>query len=71
MDEDYNWYRAGFIITYVLAFISGWIYCIAKFGFLLGFMLGWAPAAVAAVLVALVWPLSAVIVVMAAVRIVT
>ncbi len=70
MDDDIRWYRIGFIITYVLAFAGCWLYCIATYGFLLGFGLGWFPSAIAAALVALVWPLAAVVVVMTAIRVV-
>ena len=38
------------LIVGVVTFIGSWWYCAANFGFLLGFGLGWLPAAIAAVI---------------------
>ncbi len=57
-----TYFRVGFIIGAVVAvvtFIGSWWYCAANYGFLLGFGLGWLPAAIAAAiaggLAALLW----------------
>lgn len=39
-------------IVGVIAFIGGWIYCTATYGFLLGFGLGWIPSGILAGIVA-------------------
>jgi hypothetical protein len=45
-------------------FISAWVYCAVTYGLLLGFCLGWIPALILALLVALamiyLWPLAAI-----------
>ena len=47
-------------------FLAVWIYCAVTYGFLLGFGLGWIPALIIALLVAVatifLWPLAAVVV---------
>jgi MFS family permease len=50
-------YRVGFLITWVVAFLGCWIYCIASYGFLIGVGIGWLPSAIAATVVAFLWPL--------------
>lgn len=61
MDGDYL--KTGAILGAICAvptFIGAWWYCAATYGFLLGFGLGWLPAAIAAALVfvavAVLWP---------------
>lgn len=56
---DENWYPAGAWLFGGIAFIAGWIYAIAAYGFFLGVGLGWFPAAILAVLVGLLWPVLA------------
>lgn len=47
--------------TWVITFIGAWIGCTAKYGFLLGFGLGWLPSLILASIVGfiagLLWPL--------------
>lgn len=57
-----TYFRVGAIIGSIVAFITfigSWWYCAANYGFLLGFGLGWLPAAIAAAiagaLTALLW----------------
>jgi hypothetical protein len=52
-------YFIGFALTGVLVFIGSWIYCIASYGFLLGFGLGWLPAIIIATLLGALWPIVA------------
>lgn len=40
-------------ISGVITFVGAWWYCAASYGFLIGFGLGWFPAAILAALVAL------------------
>lgn len=51
-------------LTALGAFVTAWGYCTAQYGFLFGFGLGWLPAAILAVIVAILtrwlWPLTAV-----------
>ncbi|HSF93663.1 MAG TPA: hypothetical protein VLA52_01450, partial [Thermohalobaculum sp.] len=49
------WVLSG--IVWVLSFAGFWIYAISEYGFMLGVSLGWIPAAIAATVVAFVWPL--------------
>ncbi|MEX1205815.1 MAG: hypothetical protein WEB85_11245 [Dongiaceae bacterium] len=50
-------YKVGFVLFWVIAFIGFWIYAINEYGFLLGVGVGWFPAAIAATVVAALWPL--------------
>lgn len=52
-------YGVWFAITWVLAFVIGYIYAIYEYGFLLGGGLGWIPAAIVATVAAALWPLVA------------
>jgi len=52
-----NGYSVGFVLVWVIAFIGFWIYAINDYGFLLGVGVGWFPAAIAATVVAALWPL--------------
>ena len=63
MEED--GYILGYIISWVLIFIGCWIYCIAHYGFLWGVGLGWLPSLIAAFVVSLLWPLLALVIVLA------
>ena len=38
------------IVVAVIAFCGSWIYCIAEYGYLLGFGLGWLPSIILAAL---------------------
>ncbi len=58
-------YAVWFVITWVIAFLIGYVYAIYEYGFLLGAGLGWFPAGVVATVVALLWPLVAVAIVAA------
>ena len=49
-------YHLGAVITGILTFIPTWIYCIYKYGFLLGVGLGWLPSMIVAFIAALIWP---------------
>lgn len=53
-------YQLGFLITWVIAFLSGYIHAISEYGFFLGAGLGWFPAAIVATIVASLWPLVAI-----------
>ena len=55
MNEGNYW--IGYYITWVIIFISCWIYAIATYGFLFGVGLGWLPSAIVASIVSLFWPL--------------
>ena len=53
--DDYDWYFAiggllGFIPA-LIAFLGGWWYCAATYGFLLGFGLGWLPSIILAAII--------------------
>ena len=50
-------YQVGFWITWVIAFLAGYIYAINEYGFFLGASLGWIPAAILAALCGALWPL--------------
>ena len=52
-------YQVGFWITWVIAFLAGYIYAISAYGFFLGASLGWIPAAILATLCGALWPLLA------------
>ena len=45
-------YAVWFVMTWVIAFLIGYIYAIYEYGFLLGAGLGWFPAGVVATVVA-------------------
>lgn len=53
---DSEQYIAGWMLTAVLLFFPIWIYAISQWGFLIGFCLGWIPAAIGAAIIALAWP---------------
>lgn len=56
-----EWYSTiGFIVG-ILTFIGVWIYAMGQWGFLIGIMAGWIPAAIAAVIAGFVWPLAALV----------
>lgn len=50
-------YWTGYYVTWVIIFVSCWIYAIFTYGFLLGVGLGWLPSAIVASLASLIWPL--------------
>jgi hypothetical protein len=50
-------YAGGGIVIGGLTFIVSWVYCIATYGFLLGFGLGWIPSAMLAAILGTLWPL--------------
>ena len=56
-------YYAGALLTGIITFIASWIYCIVKYGFLLGVGLGWLPAIITAVVIGFAWPLVAIVIV--------
>ena len=56
--EDSEWYWIGYNISWVLIFISSWIYCIASYGFLLDVGLGWLPSLIVAYLGSFLWPIA-------------
>jgi hypothetical protein len=60
---DLGWICAA--LTGPATFLAVWIYCGVSYGFLLGFGLGWIPAVILALLVAVatifLWPLAAVV----------
>lgn len=56
MDDDLWYFQIGGclgIVPALAAFVGGWWYCAATYGFLLGFGLGWLPALILALLVEL------------------
>lgn len=59
-------YQIGRAITSVLIFIGVWIYAIMTWGFLLGTAFGWLPAAIAAFIGGLIWPLFAIVIALGA-----
>lgn len=54
-----KFYFGGGAFFGAIAFLAGWVYCIAEYGFLLGGSLGWFPSAILAFVVAWIWPLLA------------
>lgn len=66
MQNDRGWYGTGFAITAIITFIGSWIYCIAKYGFLLGVGFGWLPSIIVAVIAGFLWPLIALAIVVIA-----
>jgi hypothetical protein len=60
---DLGWICAA--LTGPATFLAVWIYCAITYGFLLGFGLGWIPALILALLVAVatifLWPLAALV----------
>jgi hypothetical protein len=58
-------YQVGSIITGGIVFLGSWIYCAATYGFLFGFGLGWIPSAILAVIVGALWPVVAILLVLA------
>jgi len=65
VDREASVYWIGYLISWLLIFIGCWIYCIAHYGFLLGVGLGWLPSLIAAFVVSLLWPLLALVIVLA------
>lgn len=56
MDDEIWYFQIGGclgIVPALAAFVGGWWYCTATYGFLLGFGLGWLPALILALLVEL------------------
>lgn len=56
MDDELWYFQIGGclgIVPALAAFVGGWWYCAATYGFLLGFGLGWLPALILALLVEL------------------
>jgi hypothetical protein len=62
---DLGWISAA--LTGPATLLAVWIYCVSTYGFFLGFLLGWIPALILALLAAVatifLWPLVAVVVV--------
>ena len=56
-DEGGGCYKVITGIVWVISFAGFWIYAISEYGFMLGVSLGWLPAAIAATVAAIVWPL--------------
>lgn len=54
MDDGYV---IGWVIHAIVFFIAIWIYATVNYRFLLGFCLGWIPAAFGAAILAIAWPL--------------
>lgn len=50
-------YRGIGTVVAVLTFIVTWIVCIAHYGLLAGFWLGWLPAVIIGGVVGLLWPI--------------
>jgi hypothetical protein len=50
-------YAVGAVVIGGLTFIVSWAYCVATYGFLLGFCLGWIPSAILATILGALWPL--------------
>ena len=56
--KENDWiYPVGAYITGLITFVVTWIYCIATYGFLFGFGLGWLPSIILAYILGLLWPL--------------
>lgn len=66
--DDAAIYPIGFGCTAMIVFVGVWIYCIATYGFLLGVGLGWLPALICAFIAGLVWPLLALLLILAVSR---
>lgn len=49
-------YAFGAFVTWVLAFLAGMVYAVSAWGWFLGVGVGWLPAAVVALVVAVLWP---------------
>lgn len=64
MDNNSDYYT-GAVITGFIVFIGVWIYAIASWGFLIGVTIGWLPAIISATILGLLWPLVALVVVVA------
>jgi hypothetical protein len=56
-------YIIGGWITGGITFIASWIYCIVKYGYLLGVGLGWLPSIIVAFIAGFAWPLIAAVLV--------
>lgn len=52
-------YTIGALITGIIVFVGVWLYAISEWGFLIGIMVGWFPAIIAAYIAGLLWPLIA------------
>ena len=59
-------YELGAFFTGAIVFIGSWIYCIAEYGFLLGVGLGWLPSMIVAGIAGFLWPVIAIVLVLAA-----
>jgi len=57
MDDDLDFYRVGFVITWLIVFVISWIYCIVEYGYLFGVGLGWLPSLIVATILGALWPL--------------
>jgi len=55
--DDAKAYKIGAFITWVLIFLSSYVYCIFQYGFLFGLGLGWLPSAIVATVLCWFWPL--------------
>jgi len=53
--EDF--YSGVWGIVFIFAFIIGYGYAIAQYGYLIGVGLGWIPALITALIAATLWPL--------------
>jgi hypothetical protein len=51
-------YGLGIVLTGLAVFLGGWGYCALTYG-LWGFVLGWIPSGILAVVVGFLWPLFA------------
>jgi len=58
-DTNNDTYAIGAIITGIIVFVGVWIYAISEWGFLIGIMVGWFPAIIAAYIAGFLWPLAA------------
>jgi hypothetical protein len=63
--RESQWYNIGFLITFGIAFVSSWIYCIATNGLLVGAGVGFLPCLILAGIAGALWPLVAFVVFLA------
>ena len=61
--EQKNDYFIGAFITGVIFFLGLWIYAISEWGLLFGLLFGWLPAFIGAFIAGVLWPLTALIIV--------
>jgi hypothetical protein len=57
MQTQSDVYSARAAVIGGLSFVISWLYCIATYGFLLGFGLGWLPSMMLAFIRGALWPL--------------